>query len=140
MGGERAMDNIWNAIALAVVAMIPGILALILGQRKMNAAVEKEKGDTADILTSTAMELLAPLKTRIQEMTEETVLIKSEIEKKNTTIQNLENQLIRAREVIAELESGIRQLSYQLKSMLVEPVWKPSYKNEEGDKAKNVPT
>lgn len=120
------MDNVWVAVIASGIAMIPGILALILGQRKEAAAADELESSAADKLTATAMELLNPLRERIKETDNELRALRQESMDKSSKIINLENQISHMRERELEKDAGIERLLYQLKSMGAVPVWTPN--------------
>jgi uncharacterized protein YlxW (UPF0749 family) len=104
------MDDLLKSIILTLVAMAPGIAALLLGLRKARAEADKEEADASQKITNSALSLVEPLKARIADLEEEVRALRLEVGK--------------LRHEQTDLICGADQLIGQLKALGETPVWK----------------
>ena len=120
-------------LLLAVIAAIPGILALLKGR-------SKERADAAATITGSALELLEEYKTQVEEIEKtveqqaekirsqdrkiaqqdgELALQKFELEKQAASIELLKEER-------DEIMKGVTALCTQIRNLGHEPVWEPA--------------
>lgn len=106
------MDSIYSisgAIAVAIIASIPGLLAYRNQQRR----TEIEYQDT---VAETALSLIGPLRQQVD-------ILQTEVEEHRRTSSDQQRQIDRLSSMTQKMRTGIRQLIHQLQSHNIDPVW-----------------
>lgn len=113
------------SIAIALIAAIPGILALRQNRKRQEAEV-------AAFITKASGDLIAQYEKRMKEMEEsaaKTALamssINDEVSALHSSIKKRDNDVLCRDQYIEHLLNGIKRLIAQLVSMNVIPVWQP---------------
>lgn len=121
------MDNWLIQVVVAIVASLPGILALIASRNRTRAEESKIKAEAADIVADSAVQVMtqtiAPLQKRIEELERRV----SQLECENRALRN-ENAGFSAtidsfRNLIRVLWEGVITLSAQLEDGMLSPGW-----------------
>lgn len=95
-------EGIWIAL-IGLVAAAFGSLGLWVGRRKL-------KAEAAEIVTETALSLVAPLSSRVQALEIEVKQLRTENKRLESCIEDLEEQNKKLRTRVRELEEVNRSL------------------------------
>lgn len=137
-----SLDAGFIQLALAVLALVPGVLALWRTRRKDAAEADKSGAEAADQISDTALSLIKPLKEELAELHSSKTNLERRIAElewnariKDMAILDLQN-LDRSKDRrISQLETeqedlicGINRLIEQIEGLGQVPVWRPPRK------------
>ena len=108
----------------ALLGAIPGIYAILAGRSKV-------KAEASQIVSDTAMRLIAPLQERIDRLERQVVKLEAQNDE-------LEAQVHEFKELIRTLWAGVLILSRQLESRGSPPAWDPRKYREQVERALGI--
>lgn len=111
------MSEIAISVVIALVAALPGVLALF-AQRKKNAA------DAAGMITDAAMDILDRADSRIEKLEFNVNEQSSIIELQTKKIREMNKDLIRLDELVREYRRGLMILIAQVESLGDNPAYR----------------
>jgi predicted RNase H-like nuclease (RuvC/YqgF family) len=103
-------------VIIGVLAAAPGIYAVMVGRHKANA-------DASQVVTDTAVRLLAPLEARIKVLEARVAKLEEENEALETQAREFKATIQEFRELVTALWEGVVILSQQLDCNGIEPEW-----------------
>ena len=120
------MDKaIISTIIVALVASLPGLLALYFQRHKDRAVAHQADADASDKISEAALALLKPYKDRVAELEAEKIGMDERMTKLEDRVNELEKILKETTGCLDDVISGAQKLIHQLKSLNIAPVWEP---------------
>jgi peptidoglycan hydrolase CwlO-like protein len=117
----------------SVLLSLPGIWALYLQRRKTRAEADLLDAQTTQTLSSTALNLIKPLKEEIDELKAKADQLEKQVQalqdliaKRDLYIVKLSDDLRRRDLLIEDWTRGIRILFEQLQAANITPLWTPN--------------
>jgi peptidoglycan hydrolase CwlO-like protein len=117
----------------SVLLSLPGIWALYLQRRKTRAEADLLDAQTTQTLSSTALNLIKPLKDEIDELKAKADQLEKQVQalqdliaKRDLYIVKLSDDLRRRDLLIEDWTRGIRILFEQLQAANITPLWTPN--------------
>ena len=91
------------AIITALIAGVPGLIALLIARAKTKAETQKASADAASVISDTALTLLPVLKQRVADLDNEVAILRTAQEKQVAITKALECQVEEMKVTIALL-------------------------------------
>ncbi|MGH7743613.1 MAG: hypothetical protein ACREQ5_02155 [Candidatus Dormibacteria bacterium] len=99
---------------LSALAWIPGVYALVDGLRHRKKAQRKDDTDGEWMVVTSALELLAPYRKRVEELESLVLKVSDQLVATNKRAEELSSQLIEAQVEVVHLRSQVATLKTQL--------------------------
>lgn len=110
-------------VIAAIVASIPGLVALIIQRRKITAEARQAENNAADLVTKAALSLVEPLRRQLDGLSAQSVEQAARIAALEKQVQSLER-------FADDLLSGSHRLVMQVRSLGGHPVYIPPERRE----------
>ena len=111
--------ELWQQLLLALIAVTPGVMALI-GQRKKTGA------DTASVQVQTSISLLNEVQENLRDLRTDYKSSQDKIKSLESRIKELEDNEKQLHTTITYYLDGIRKLTTQIEKENMIPIWRPN--------------